>query len=242
MIPMTTLQSISARKDSLLTEKLWIDYSTGSSESFTTITTPNINSTTDLPTSSFTSKTTLPSPTPWYPPAGLFDWWEWQKYTTNIKKMPSETPTSTQQSITTIVTTNSTTRKNPINITSILTRSRKKTTTTNFFKWPYLEFTSTIKSRSDYDEEEYNEWLDYFSTTKIPSSKTANSFGYIPLEKQRKKFQQMSYLLTKSNDQFSNHLVTHLTPTTKRHSTLPYTNGISERNAVGNQVNGKRFN
>jgi len=241
MIPTTTLQSVSAQQDSLLTQNLWIDYSTSSSESSTTTTTttPNINSTTHLPTSSGTSQTTLPSPTPWYPPAGLFDWWYWQKYTTNVKKLLSETPTSTQQSATTIVTTNSTTTRNPKNITRILTRPRKNTITTHSFKWPDLGFTSTIKSRSDYDDEEYNEWPDYFATTKIPPSITPNFLGYIRPEKQRKKFQQMSYLLTKSNEEFNNRVITYLTPTFKIDSTLPYTSGISERNALGSQLNGK---
>ncbi|CAF4993617.1 unnamed protein product, partial [Rotaria sp. Silwood1] len=39
---------------------------------------PIIKSSTTLPALSSIMKSTLPLPTPWYSPAGPFDWWQWQ--------------------------------------------------------------------------------------------------------------------------------------------------------------------
>lgn len=270
-VPTVTLQSVSAQQRLLNTRKPWISYSTRNTESSTTTTTTiivlSIDSTTHLPTSLFTSQSTLPLPTPWYPRAGLNDWWELQGRTTKIQKVPVEThtttptttivtttdttttSTTTQQSTTIMTTTSTTTQKlttttakNFIISTNkmiTITHPRKNQTTTDWFKWPHHEFTSTIKGRPDYYDEDYNDWSDIFTATEAQFSITTDPLLYIRPDKPRQKFQQLSFLPTKSNEQFNNHSITNPTLTSKRYSTQENINGISERNSLGNQLNSK---
>jgi hypothetical protein len=229
----TTPQNVSAQQHLLVTHNPLISYNASNTESFTTKST--LKSTTHFSTSALTSKMTVPSPTPWYPPAGPFDWWQWQWYATKIKKIPLTNHT-TLQTTTTIITTNPTTTKSSINLTNttkIITVTRKNAVTGDWFKYPHLPFTSTTKGRSDYDEEEYNEWPDYFATTAIPPAITTDSLVYFLPGKQRQKFQQMSFLPTKFNEQFYNHLPANPTLSPSKYPTPQYIDEIGERIVAG---------
>ena len=62
---------------------------------------------------------TIPVPTPWYSPAGPFDWWQWQWYTTKSQKSTVKILSATQRSTrfskaTTTTTTTSSTTTTPL--------------------------------------------------------------------------------------------------------------------------------
>ena len=189
---------------------------TSSPESSTTMK-PITKSTTNSSRPSSTSQTTLPVPTPWYSPAGPFDWWGWQGYKTKPITESSKILNTTQTSTTTTTTTTTTviinstasTRTSPT--TNIASSSEQNPTTTDWFGWPHVEFTSTVKGRSDYDDD-YSEWPDYFATTKIQPEMTSNSLIFFPPERPRKKFQQMNYLPTKLTARVLDYLTTNPTP------------------------------
>ncbi len=235
-ISTSTVQNTTTQQHVSSTGKPWLYYMTSSTESSTT-TKSDTKSTTNSSRSSSTSQATLPVPTPWYPPAGPFDWWQWQWYTTKVIKESSTIPNTTQTSTTTTVITNPT-----ISTTNIVTPSREIPATTDWFQWPHLEFTSTVKGRSDYDEDD-SEWQDYFATTKIQPEITTNSLIFFPLEKPHKKFQQMNYFPTKLTAQFLDYFTTNPTPPIlSRYSTPQFTDDIDQRQTPRNQFNGKKIN
>ena len=76
-----------------------------------------------------TIKTTLPLPTPWYSPAGPFDWWQWRWYTKKFKN-PSLKIHSTVQPSTINTQTMATVRKTSFSPSSSSTTTTTTTTTT----------------------------------------------------------------------------------------------------------------
>ena len=212
-----TTWTTSVRQYASSTRKSRLHYTNSSTVLSTTTTTSSS-------TAPSTVKTTLPLPTPWYPPAGPYDWWQWKWSTTQIIKSASTTPNITHTSTTTTMTTShltSTTSSTvPVtNKTAITTAIRENTTPFDWFQWPHLEFTSTDKGRPDYDGEDYSDWPDYFATTKIVPEQTSDSPLFFPAERSRKKFQQMNFFPTNFHDQFINPLLTHSTPLLPKYST-----------------------
>ncbi len=243
-------QSFTIQQRLLGTDKSQIDDNSDSIKSLTKMN-PNIKSTIYLPASSYTLKTTLPSPTPWYPPAGPFDWWQWQWYTTKFPKVSlkilttNQTPRSSTRTTTTTttLTTSSSTTRSIINLSNTTSRTAMKPenkVTVDYFKWPRLQSISSTRRQPDYYEDEYLEWSDYFATTKIQNTITTNSFISIFPYSQRKQYQQLSFSPTTSNWHLNNLGMTINTPSSKRHYTQQNTGTIGERNALaGIQVNGK---
>ncbi|CAF1272754.1 unnamed protein product [Rotaria sordida] len=260
-IPMSTVRNTTIQPRLLFTHNPWIYYSSNSVVSSTTTTKPKTTSTMQLPVSSFMLKPNLPSPTPWYPPAGPFDWWQWQWYTTKFKKVSlkslttTETSTSSMQTtttttttttitttITTTTTTATTTRKSTINPSTTINRktiTRRHEVTADWFKWPYTESTSPlVQRRPDYYEEEYMEWPDYFLTSKIQNARTPNSLVSFSPEQPRQQYQQISLFPIKSKWQYDNRLVTTNTPSSKGQYTQQNTGRIEERDTPRIQQNG----
>jgi len=240
-------QSVTIQQRLLGTDKSQKDDSSDSIKSLAKMK-PNIKSTIYLPASSYTLKTTLPSPTPWYQPAGPFDWWQWQWYTTKFPKVSSkilttnQTPLSSTRTTTTLTTTSPITRS-IINLSNTTSRTAMKPTnkvTVDYVKWPHFQSISSTRRQPDYYEDEYLEWSDYFATTKIQNTITPNSFISIFPDSQRKQYQQLSFSPTTSNWRVNNPGITVNTPSSKRHYTQQNTGTIGERNAgAGIQVNGK---
>jgi hypothetical protein len=229
-IYMTTFESVTAEQRLLFTQNPRMHHSSNSTKSSTTTTTKPTTKSTIV-----TLETTLPSPTPWYPPAGPFDWWQWQWYTTRSKQASSEI----------VTTTHTTTIKSTIHLTNKTDRpiiTNRNKTTLDWFQWPHTAFTSTPKGRPDFYEEEDFDWPDYFVTTKIQPTKIPNILASILSEQQRQKFQQMSFSSTKSNWQFYNQAVTINTPPSKRYDTQHNTLGAGERNAAGIPYNTQNIN
>jgi hypothetical protein len=241
----TTTRVATAQQRLLFTHKPWIYYSTTNSPSIPTTTIPSIKSTTPSPTLSSDVKTTLPVPTPWYSPAGPFDWWQWQWYTTKSKQAPitihsttqistTTTTTSTTTTTVTTTTTKSTTRLST-KTSTISTSTKQAAATIDWFKWPTTEPSSINKKPLDDSDEEYKSWLAYLSTNKIQGIITSTvTISTLLSISPRQKYQQIGYFPTKSNWR----IVTINTPANKRqHSQL--NPAVSERNAVGIQTNGK---
>ena len=211
---------------------------------YTNSTTTSPTTTTTTTNSSSTAKTTLPLPTPWYPPAGPSDWWYRKWYTTQtIKSSSSSTTTTTTPQTTTTVTTNpvtSITSSTTIetNTTVITTAIQENTTSLDWLQWPILEFTSTAKGHSDYDEE-YSDWPDYFATTKIPLEQTSDSLLFFPAGRPRKKFQQLNFFPTDFNDQFINPLLTNPTPLMPTYSTAQFADRLSKSQSADARSTGK---
>ena len=250
MIDTSTLPRVTIQQRLLVSNKPRMYDSFSSLESLTTMKS-NIKSMVHLPASSFMLKTTLPSPTPWYPPDGLFDWWQWQWYTTKFPKVPlqflttnqtpiSSTRTTTTLTVTTTVTTSPHTTRSIINLMNTTNRTaitRKNGVTVDWFKWPHIESISSTKRQPDYYDDDYPE---YSVTTRIQNSISTNSLISILPDTQRKKYQQLSVFPTQSNWHVNNPGITINTPSSKRHYTQPNTGMIGERNGVtGIQLNGK---
>ncbi|UJR33037.1 hypothetical protein I4U23_020496 [Adineta vaga] len=215
-------------------QSITIDDSFTSIEPFVETVQPKIISAFHLPPSSSTSKTTLPVPTPWYQPAGLYDWWQWQHYTTKLYKTSvNNIPTtktsisSTQSTITTTTTTTTvtTTTTTPVLTTKSTTRSSTtkrlvhlsnttnktsitstKEITVDWFRWPHTEST---RAKPDYYDDDYPDWFDYLPTNKLKSTSaktttTRNPFLSILSEPGPKQYQQLSLLPTKPDSNMIN--------------------------------------
>ncbi|CAF3795119.1 unnamed protein product, partial [Adineta steineri] len=170
MIPITTSpQSISVEQHLTVTDESRVYDSTTDTQILTTMI-PNIQSTINLPASSFMLKTTIPTATPYYPPDGPFDWWQWQGYnkkfsTLSLKILTTTTTTTTTPTTTTTIetsisstqtstTTASTTRastslsaRNRImklsNTTRTIPITSTNAATVDWFKWPQIESSSS---------------------------------------------------------------------------------------------------
>ncbi|CAF1117464.1 unnamed protein product [Rotaria sordida] len=304
----STTQTATAHQRLLFTHQPWVFYSSSSSQSFTPTTkTTTIKSTIQSSTSSSTLssmiiKSTLPLPTPWYSPAGPFDWWQWQWYTkksktssinfhyttqtittstqitsTTRKISPTTstivittttTPSTTVTTASTLMTTISTTRltespsttrltKPPsttrlteppsttrlteppsttrlTKLPNMITTSSKYEPTADWLQWPYKEIDTNKKDPSDDDfEDEYQDWLDYFTASKnqgiITSTVTPSTLISISSEQP---YPYLDHIPTKSKWK----VITINTPPAKRHHSQPNP-GVNERNALGIQSN-----
>lgn len=235
-----TTSTTSVRKYASSTRKPQLRYTNSSTTSSTTTTTTSTTSTSRAPS---TMKTTLPLPTPWYPPAGPFDWWQWKWATTQVIKSPSTTPNTTQTSPPTTMTTSSSKSTVPVTSkTSIAATIRENTTPFDWFQWPHLEFTSTAKGRPDYDDDEYSDWPDYFVTTKIMPEETSDSLVFFPAEKSRKKLQQLNVYPTNFHEQFINPLLTNPTPLIPKYSTPQVPDRLSRSQSPDARSTGRRHN
>jgi hypothetical protein len=211
------------------------------------ITTKSITSSSAL---SSILKTTLPLPTPWYPPGGPLDWlWTWQPYTTKFKKSPTKFPLTTQPSTistqTTTTTRRTTTTSTPIITTTIprttttttesttrsthkpsaITTTTKPETTVDLFKWP---------SKHAGFKEDYTDWVKYFPTNHIQTIITSTvKTSTLASMSTRHQYQQIGFLPTKPNWK----VITINTPPAKRDHPQQHP-GVNERNAVGIQNNG----
>lgn len=136
-------------------------------------------------------ETILPSPTPWYPPAGPDDWWHRKGYSTKFKVLSLEflTTTETSTSSTPKSTTTTTAPPTTTSTTATSTRSTSKaivllSNTTNsstitsgqdmtadWFKWPNTEPVRETKDTYDFFEEEYPDELTDVRTSAIQSDK-----------------------------------------------------------------------
>jgi hypothetical protein len=228
----TTTRAATAHQRLLFTHTPWIYYNFSGSQLFTTTSKPAIKSATHPPIISSTTKANLPLPTPWYSPAGPFDWWQWQWYTTGSRqsslKIDSTKQTTTRKTITTIRTT--TTPRLTNKTTSIPTSTESKATV-GWFKMQGTTSSLIKKDPSDSFEEEYKDWIEYSTADRIrekiiTSTSTSSS--------SQQQYQQMDYLQTKSNWK----IATIITPPAKRqHSQQNPV--VSERNAVAIATNGK---
>jgi hypothetical protein len=239
-------RTVTAHQRLLFTHKPWIYSNFSGSRLFTATSKPTIKSTTYSPTLSSIIKTTLQSPTPWYSPAGPFDWWQWQWYTTPSQKSPItiHSPQQTTRTISRTSTTSptvatTTTTALLTNKTGTIPTSAKFQATADWFKWPDKTFGSTKKESSDDSGEEYRDWLEYFTGDKIQEIRTSatttttttSTSTPIPLQQQQ---QQMGYPPMNSNWK----IVTINTPPAKRqHSQQSPV--VSERNALAMAANGK---
>ena len=186
---------------------------------------------------------TLPYPTPWYSPAGPFDWWQWQWYTTR-KRKPSKKIISTQPTTTTTITTTTTTititttttttsttttRQSATHLTNNTNRSPTATPANPWLQWADDAVRSTEKTSVDDSAREYAEWLESFTTDQLESmlSTTISPLAYTSSE-------QNEYFRTKSNWK----IVTINTPPAKRHHSQQNPT-VSERNAIGMSPDGK---
>jgi len=236
----STTRTATAHQRLLFTHKPWIYNNFSSSQLFTITTTTSksvIKSTIHPSTLSSILKTTVPMPTPWYSPAGPFDWWQWQWYTTKIrkgsKKLHSTRRTSTTRTklaATTTPTTTTTVRLT--NTTSTIPTTTKSQATLGSFKWSDQTTVSTKKEPSDEFEDEYKDWIEYFTADPIRDLiKSTSTSASIP---SREQYQQMGYPPTKSNWK----IITINTPPSKRQD--PQQNSVvSERNAITTSSNGE---
>ena len=244
-ISTTTTRTATAHRRLLFTHKPWVYYSFGNSQSSTTTIHPTIKSITPSSALSLIGKTTLPMPTPWYSPAGPYDWWQWQWHTTKFQKSPmsihsttqppttsTQTTSTTRQTSTTTTTTASTTHSSTK--TSTITTTTKYIATVDLFKRPSKQPDSTKeKPFTDFDEE-YHDWLDYFSTNDIQPiiTSTVTTSTLISISP-RQQYSQMGFLPTKPNSK----IVTINTLSSKRQQSQQNPS-VSERNAIGTQTNG----
>jgi hypothetical protein len=222
----------------LFTHKPWIYNNFSSSQLFTITTTSKsvIKSTIHPSTLSSILKPTVPMPTPWYSPAGPFDWWQWQWYTTKIrkasKKLHSTRRTSTTRTKLAATTTTTTTTVRLTNKTSAIPTTTKSQATLGSFKWSDQTTVSPKKESSDEFEDEYKDWIEYFTADPIRDLiKSTSTSASIP---SREQYQQMGYPPTKSNWK----IITINTPPSKRQD--PQQNSVvSERNAITTSTNGE---
>lgn len=239
--PTTTTRTATAHRRLLFTHKPWIYYNFSGSQLLSTSVKSIIESETHVPALASNLKTTLPMATPWYSPAGPFDWWQWQWYTTKNRKsslkidsITSTKPTSTTSTQTTTTTRRTTTRSTTTGFRLTNRTSTQSKATIDWFKWPdQTSSSSTKNSRLDDFEKEYKEWVEYLTTDQIQedvtSTTTANPLTSIS---PREQYQHMGYLTTKSNWK----IVTINTPPAKRQQ--PSNPVASERNAIATQTNG----
>ena len=131
----TTTRTATAHRRLLFTHKPWIYRSSSTARSLTAATEQSTKTSTEpLPVSTAMMKATLPIVTPWYSPAGPFDWWQWQWYTTKSRKasvtISSTVTTPTTPPSTTTATTTTTSTRSTTVTTVTSTTQRSSTTTT----------------------------------------------------------------------------------------------------------------
>lgn len=232
-ISTSTSRTATPQQRLLFTHKPWIYHNLNDSKLFRTTTKSKsvIKSITQPSKLSSTLKTPVPIATPWYSPAGPYDWWQWQWYTTKSRKA-SRKMLSTN---TTVVTT---TGIRLTNRTSTIPTSTKSQTTANLFKWADQTTVSTIIKKTTTTDEfdaEYKDWLESFTSEKIQEiiTSTTSTLGtFTP----RDHYQQIGYSPTISNSK----IITINTPPAKRqHSQQSPV--VSERNALATATNGKKI-
>jgi hypothetical protein len=187
-------------------------------------------------------KTTLPMPTPWYSPAGPFDWWQWQWYTTKTRKSSlknhstksTKTTTTTSRQTTTTTTRRTTMTRSTTTGFRLTNRTNTQSkATVDWFKWPgHTSSSSTTKTPLDDFEKEYKEWIQYLTTDQMQEEITSTVANSLTSISPRQQYQPMGHLPTKSNWK----IVTINTPPAKRQQ--PSNSVASERNAIATQANG----
>lgn len=235
MLPTTIHRTVTAQQRLLFTHKPWIYYNFTGFQSHSTSGRSFVKSTTQEAKTSTIIKPTPPFPTPWYSPAGPYDWWQWQWYTTRNLKSPSDSysmTTTTTPTRSTRTTTKSTTRaKTPVSVSN-KTNSYTKVILDRFV-WPDQQLSSTDKIRSDDFEKEYQDWLAYLTTHGIHEVFTTTTMmsTSTPIIS-REQYPQEDSLPTEPNWK----IVTVDTPPSKRQHQL---NSLaSERTAIAMQPNG----
>ena len=233
LLPTTIHRTVTAQQRLLFTHKPWIYYNFTGFQSHSSSSRSFIKSTTQDAKLSVVIKTTPPLPTPWYSPAGPFDWWQWQWYTTRSLKSLSHshsmsTTTTTQSTRTTTRSTPRTTTPIPI---SNKTNSHSKVILDRFV-WPDQQLSSTSKIRSDDFEKEYQDWLEYLTTNGIQDVFTTTPMTTSTPIISREQYPPVNSLPTESNWR----IVTVDTPPSKRqHQSNSLT---SDRPAIVIQPNG----
>ena len=111
--------------------------------------------------------------------------------------------------------------------TTIMPVTRENTATSDWFQRPYFELTSTtsVKGRNDYEEDDYDDWSDYFATTKIPPALTINPLVFFSSEPKRKTFQQMNFFPTYLSTPLINYLITSPTPSVTEYTPVNHSEG-----------------
>ena len=247
----TTTETVTAEQRLLFTHKPWIYYNPSSPKVFTTSTTaavaatttttairPVLKSSTNPLGLSAMLKTTVPLPTPWYSPAGPYDWWQWQWYTTKVHQL-SRKMHLTKQTFTTTATTTTTTTFHLTNKTSTISTNTNSQPTFNWFK-SFDRTSISMKKlpvKDDLDEE-YKDWIEYFTSDKISELITSTTITTTTttttiISITQKPYPPITYPITNSNWK----IVTINTPPSKRqHSQQNHI--ASERNAIATHTNG----
>ena len=234
----TIFRTIPAEQRLLFTHKPWVYYNFTGFQRHSSTGRSFIRTTTNEGKLSAALKTTMPLPTPWYSPAGPFDWWQWQWYTTKYRKL------SSHNTLTTTTTTTARTTRTTTSTTSITYRTTTVAHVTNKsnshnkvildrFVWPDQLLSSTNTDRSNDFEKEYQDWLEYLTTNGIQEILTSTTLSSTstPIVT-REEYPQINSLSTKP----SWRLVTVDTPPSKRQH---QSNSLSsDRNAISMQPNG----
>ncbi|CAM2697728.1 unnamed protein product [Rotaria socialis] len=151
-ISTSTAKTPTAHQRLLFTHQPWVYHSSNSYLSYTTttITTttkPIIISSTQTPSLSSTAAGTVPFPTPWYSPAGPFDWWQWQWHTKKTLSTSEKNYYNTQPLTAATQFTLSTQKTSTTLTNTITTPSTTSITSTNTITTPStISITSTNSS------------------------------------------------------------------------------------------------
>lgn len=231
LLPTTIHRTITAQQRLLFTHKPWIYYNFTGFQSHSTSSRSFIKSTTQNAKLSAVIKTTPPIPTPWYSPAGPFDWWQWQWYTTRNPKLPSHS-----RSLTTTIRSTHTTTKSTLRTTTHIPVSNRTNSDTKVildrFVWPDQQLSSTAKIHSNDFEKEYQDWLEYLTTNGIQDVFTTTTMSTSTPIISREQYPPLSSLPTEPNWK----IVTVDTPPSKRQH---QSNSLaSDRTAIAMQPNG----
>ena len=238
----TTTRTVTPHRRLLFTHKPWIYYNFSGSNLFSTTLKPIPKAPVSPSGLSSILNVTVPLATPWYSPADPFDWWQWQWYTTKRRKLLSKifstttttTTTTTRKTTTTTGTSKVTNRLT--NSTSTVPSTTKSKATSSVFKWLDQTTSSKKKVFTDGFDEEYKDWIEYFTTiqNQKTSTSTKTTTSTLTSTSSLQKHQPLAYFSTKSNAK----TVTINTPPAKRQH--PQQNPVvNERNAVAIPTNGK---
>jgi hypothetical protein len=170
--------------------------------------------------SSFMStKRNLPSPTPWYPPVGPLDWWQWKWYTKKFKKVSLEIVATTEP--TTLFSTSTRTQTRP---------TMQDERTMDWFQWPQTEPVLTTKDRLDYIEENDSDDFKSIRTSTLQSMPLVTSISL--LSDKHPTYPERKLFFPKFNEQFTPRTLTMHKPIMEHY--------YAEQNRLTIRYNGRR--